>query len=365
MKQRGAAIMLLAMTASASAADMADNFDAPALDIARWSKAQIRDDQIEFLPEARCGAGAIQISTSDGDQGLACDIKGCQRAELRTSVTYRSNYGDEAWYAFSFKVDANVPKTGSLRTVISQWKAPNDESPFLAQRFDNGVFHITVQDGEKSRRTVASAEGDPEALDTAQDYLATLDPRDDRAVSVAQSIQTLQQLRHDQPQFGLFSQQMTGALDSTDGEAPDARALSDALGLKDSGLLSAVRTLAYASDLPEYLGPSGITITHDSTKPLPDPRKDWVDMIYRIRTGRPDNTFGRVGDGEIDIWANGEKIATVRGSIGARLTAPVDLRGYFKFGIYRKPIPGIFRFQFDEYSQASTKAGLAKLCPRA
>ncbi len=35
---------------------------------------------------------------------------------------------------------------------------------------------------------------------------------------------------------------------------------------------------------------------------------------------------------------------------------------YFKFGTYRRRIPGTLHFRFDEFSQSSTRAGLAQLC---
>jgi hypothetical protein len=51
--------------------------------------------------------------------------------------------------------------------VLGQWKQTNGESPYLAQRFDNGVFHITVQDGS-CRKLIAASPGNtgemPEGL---------------------------------------------------------------------------------------------------------------------------------------------------------------------------------------------------------
>ncbi|MHC2220873.1 hypothetical protein [Rhizobium leguminosarum] len=88
-------------------------------------------------------------------------------------------------------------------------------------------------------------------------------------------------------------------------------------------------------------------------------------MVYRIKPGRTDNEYGPRRPGEIDIWANGQKIVSVRGNIGATLRKndPRPLVGpYFKFGTYRLRIPGTFHFQFDEFSQASTRAGLGQIC---
>ncbi|MDX0432171.1 hypothetical protein GOL30_26785 [Sinorhizobium medicae] len=64
-------------------------------------------------------------------------------------------------------------------------------------------------------------------------------------------------------------------------------------------------------------------------------------MIYRVQPGRIDNEIGPRRKGEIVIWANGKKIVTVRGNIGATLKkeSKLELSGpYFKFGIYRKRV---------------------------
>ena len=109
-----------------------------------------------------------------------------------------------------------------------------------------------------------------------------------------------------------------------------------------------------------------IEIIPEANRLLPDPRLGWVDMTYRIKAGRTDNEYGPREMGELDIWANGLKIVSVRGNIGytLRLENPVELIGpYFKFGLYRARTPGSFDFHFDEFSQARARAGLAALCP--
>ncbi len=58
------------------------------------------------------------------------------------------------WYSFRFKIDETdgngnkdiIDRCGSMRWVGGQFKAYKmDKSPFIAQRFDNGVFHITIE----------------------------------------------------------------------------------------------------------------------------------------------------------------------------------------------------------------------------
>ncbi|MBB3318835.1 MULTISPECIES: heparin lyase I family protein [unclassified Rhizobium] len=357
----GLASMFLLCASHATAKDMADDFNAGKLDPTRWSTIQAEPHQIGYPKDARCGGSAISLTVKDGDSGKSCDGP-CQRAELRTQNAYRSKYGDDQWYAFSFRVAGDVPPTNSDRFVVSQWKAPNDISPFLAQRFDNGVFYITVQDGER-RRTVVSADGDPEALQAAQEVLSKVDPQNQQMVSAINTLQQLQLFRTQQPALdSLFSDTLKDALGSQRPDAPSVKELATKLGIDDSDLVPAIGDLSFATDIHEYLGPANIDVTLESKDPLPDPRKGWVDMVYHVKNGRTDNTVVPPKKGFIEIWANGNKMATVTGDLGAKITEPNDLTGYFKFGIYRAPLPGKFEFRFDEYSQAAKKADLAKMC---
>jgi hypothetical protein len=72
----------------------------------------------------------------------------CQQTELREASKRRLNFGDEAWYAFTMRIRGNWPKTGGQRWVIGGWKQETDGSAFIAQRFDRGVFHITLESGD-------------------------------------------------------------------------------------------------------------------------------------------------------------------------------------------------------------------------
>lgn len=94
-----------------------------------------------------------------------------QRQELRLQKRYRHDATRPMIYAFRFRMPAVIEdRENSVRWVTAQWKhAPISEryceeldcekswgpSPFLAQRFDNGVLRVTVQD-EHCRCTVAS-----------------------------------------------------------------------------------------------------------------------------------------------------------------------------------------------------------------
>jgi hypothetical protein len=93
-----------------------------------------------------------------------------QRQELRFQKPYRHEADKPHRYSLRFRMPAEIEdRTNSIRWVTAQWKQePLSESyesqyrksegpsPFLAQRFDDGVLHVTVQD-EHCRCKVASA----------------------------------------------------------------------------------------------------------------------------------------------------------------------------------------------------------------
>lgn len=350
------------------AQSMQENFDERKLDGQKWSSQQIKEGQWSFLDTGRCGASAIDIKIQDGDGGLECaKDELCQRAELRNVKPLWPEFGKELWYSFSFKIVGKVEPLGSDRLVVGQWKAPGDDSPMLAQRFDNGVFHITVEDNGV-RRVVASADGDPDATQAVQEDLSKIDPRDTKTVDAVTALQSIGRLVKQNPQGSgvLFSQQLRDGIDNK-ASSSDYQALADSLGLADPDLIAKIGNLSYVDEPAKYIGPANIRIEPEADNKLPDPSKDWVDMVYRIKPGRTDNEYGPTNEAEIDIWANGKKIVSVRGNIGGTLrktdNPPLELIGpRFKFGIYRKSVPGVLDFQLDEYSQAPTKEGLAPAC---
>jgi hypothetical protein len=93
-----------------------------------------------------------------------------QRQELRLAKRHGHAADDPHLYSLRFRMPATIAdRTHSIRWVTAQWKQEpvsenyeellGDEwgpSPFLAQRFDDGVLHVTVQD-EHCRCKVASA----------------------------------------------------------------------------------------------------------------------------------------------------------------------------------------------------------------
>jgi hypothetical protein len=105
-----------------------------------------------------------------------------QRQELRFQKPYQHDAAKPHRYSFRFRMPAHIEdRTNSLRWVIAQWKQEplsdsyqsqfgrgEGPSPFLAQRFDDGVLHVTVQD-EHCRCKVASAPNPDGSNDVWQD----------------------------------------------------------------------------------------------------------------------------------------------------------------------------------------------------
>ncbi len=103
-------------------------------------------------------------------KGEDVDTPCAQRQELRLTNDKVHSFDDALLYSIRFRMEQNVPdEKESVRWVTGQWKQEpaaqpgretNDKdwgpSPFVAQRFDNGILHVTVQDKE-CRCLVASA----------------------------------------------------------------------------------------------------------------------------------------------------------------------------------------------------------------
>jgi hypothetical protein len=120
----------------------------------------------------RAGAGnpycteAVRRRAREAGEEGSC----IQRQELRLQDTIRHEAGQSVRYALRLRLPARIEdEVGSLRWVTAQWKEEPlspayaqelgqgwGPSPFLAQRFDDGVLHITVQD-EHCRCLLASA----------------------------------------------------------------------------------------------------------------------------------------------------------------------------------------------------------------
>lgn len=256
---------------------LSDDFDRAPIDRSKWSLYRMGDRR-HWIDRrvVRDGAGALAIRIKGNDFDPNC---GCQMSEIREAVDQRLPFGEEAWYAFSFRVDGRGPVIGDQRWQIGGWKQESDGSPFVAQRFDNGVFHITLESGE-SRVLVATAEGE------ATSFFALL--RD-----------------------GIMSQ------------------------------------FTFLSEPSKFDGREELRIEYGDDPILPDPRRGWVDMVYRIKGGLK-------GDGVVEVYANGRFIARAMGTIGIA-NAQGSLQ-YFRFGHNRAPMPGTATIYLDRFRRGASQA---------
>ena len=137
---------------------VAFDFEKGPLDETYWSLKRMvpRRHWIDFHYK-RFGKGSLAIRVKGSDMIDRCK---CQLIEIRETRKVRLRFGDDAWYAFSFRIDGRGGYLKSTRWQIGGWKQESDGSSFVAQRFDNGVFHITLESGT-SRVLVATADGKP------------------------------------------------------------------------------------------------------------------------------------------------------------------------------------------------------------
>jgi polysaccharide lyase-like protein len=275
-----AVLLSLLQTAELSSAgaqpDLVENFEKADLNPHLWSKARLPLQRAWIhAGDAREGASSLAIRVKGSDLDKSCS---CQRIEVREAPEQRLPFGSDSWYSFSFKVEGQPPLTGSQRWIIAAWKQEAEGGPFLAQRFDEGVFHITLESG--ARRVL---------------------------------------------------------LASTKGEV---RSFAERL---QSGLLA---PFTFVSD-PELYGKTDLAIEYGDDPELPDPRKNWVDMIYHVKGGLD-------GNGLVEIYANGKFIVRARGTIG--VPGPAAMRQYLRLGHNRAPMPGTSTVYFDRIRRGTSRA---------
>jgi hypothetical protein len=163
-----AILSILAMISIAPPAGAAetivDGFESTNIDTHLWS--------LIHMPEKRHWSDKQQKRS--GKRSLAIRVKGydidkrcnCQVSEIREANAVRLKFGDEAWYSFSFKLNGHGSNSTNNRWQIAGWKQETDGSPFVSQRLDNGVFHITLE-SDKSRVLIATAEGEADGFISA------------------------------------------------------------------------------------------------------------------------------------------------------------------------------------------------------
>lgn len=221
-----------------------------------------------------------------------------ERAEIWEDKNRNPRFGagSDMFYGFSMWVDArSASATDFNRLVVGQWKAGCegwcDVSPFLGQRLTGGFYHITL-DVDAYSETAGRQEGK-----TCKLLLA-------------------------------FT-----------GERPE---LFDAPLALDRPTQCESR-LQYPPLTETSLKPDR-KIEIKRERFLPNPFGTWTDLVFRVDGGQT--------DGVIQVWANGQLIATATGWIGHRISR--GMKQYFKFGPYRDPAGYGVTVYLDNLSRGSS-----------
>jgi hypothetical protein len=230
-------------------------------------------DPSTACPEEEPLAPSLITSQKKREQKLECPMPEVrnglivyQRNELRPRVTFHPAEAPH-WYTITFKLVGadgdKIPGCGSVRWVVAQWKYTEmkcdaNDSPFLAQRFDNGILHVTVEDGF-CRCMIASAPGDP------------------NKTTVLASVLPSARLKEVAPLKCL----------DTEGKLCNAKQLK----------LRLFASSRYAIEN------------------LPDPKDDWVEMTYFVQAGGSGGT-------RYDVYANGQFIVRALGALPQGINFP-------------------------------------------
>lgn len=198
-----------------------------------------------------------------------------ERAELWESFDFGPRFGDDLYYGFAMWIGRDSAPLGEqTRLVIGQWKAPIDDSPFLAQRFTGGSFHVTLD------------------VDAADLNAETGLPKGCKV---------------------LLAFDMGHAAPAAPGAIPAPVGLDHPVRCEPRVNMAALPSMAEALQIERFAF-------------LPSPFDRWIDLVYRVRGGP---------DGIVEIWADGTLVARATGRIGhAGAAGQVQ---YFKFGPYRDP----------------------------
>ena len=240
----------------------------------------------------RTGNGALRLAVRSNC--AATDRRCSERAEIWEKTPLRVPYDQGVWYGFSVKFDDPIP-TDDGRYVIAQWKreigpeAVGDFSPYLGFRVNEGRLFVTVE---------------------TNFYAPAIPPEGDISVQCPDG-HTPAWLRPETNQMRL--------LVATDGNwTPDVDGRFNACTDKTS------------------ITPRGTS--------LPLPSSGWIDFAIYSKPG-PN------GGGQLELFANGEWIVTVRGYIGHNDYGLGDNQ-YFKFGPYRSGSDVDWVLFYDNFSRS-------------
>jgi adenylate kinase family enzyme len=116
-----------------------------------WERDWMPAQPLEFVPDPDAPTGqALAITVRAGDcPGVGGHGEPTERAELYETRAAALPIESEAWYGFSFYLPADFPVV-DRRLVVGQWHQPHPapfRSPLVANRFRDGAFSITREDG--------------------------------------------------------------------------------------------------------------------------------------------------------------------------------------------------------------------------
>lgn len=107
-----------------------------------WSRSHLIANEAWLDKKiVRSGHQSLALKISKSDFNKSCQ---CQRNEIREAKAVQLDFGTNAWYRFSIKVDKGG-KVPEKRWMLASWKQDGNGSPFLAFRYDRGVFYITLE----------------------------------------------------------------------------------------------------------------------------------------------------------------------------------------------------------------------------
>jgi Polysaccharide lyase len=214
----------------------------------------------------------------------------CGRTRTRTRISAQAMPSTNG---FSMWVDGKgVPRGDFNRLVLGQWKATCrtqcDGSPFLAQRLTGRFYHITLDVDAKAEP------GQAQRPKTCKILLAfSKDPPSKFEPPLALDRPTECETRLQWPK----------------NEPKPAEKIE-------------IKRERY----------------------LPNPLDSWTDLVFRVEGGKT--------DGVIQVWAQGQLIATAKGWIGHRISE--GLKQYFKFGPYRDPAGYPFTVYLDNLARGGS-----------
>lgn len=108
-----------------------------------WNNKSAPDNRVSFKTvEAREGRQSLALEIRSGDMDENCK---CQRTEIREATHLQPEFGSDVWYRFSLKITNLKANLQTTRWTLGGWKQEVEGSPFLALRFDGGIFYITFE----------------------------------------------------------------------------------------------------------------------------------------------------------------------------------------------------------------------------